>query len=95
MYERDSVVSDHFFGRMGWRPSRLPSQRLALAILQDAIECVRKEPGIEHAAAAQWIMARDRDHLFSFENVCELLDFNAEAIRCKVLPRGHQPKPVK
>ncbi|HEV8715782.1 MAG TPA: hypothetical protein VGX03_23505 [Candidatus Binatia bacterium] len=69
-----------------------PEKRLMLAILQDAVACLEKglfrtshrcsRPAYE---AAQWIAQRDRTWLFSFENICDNLNLDAEALRQRLL----------
>jgi len=69
-----------------------PEKRLMLAILQDAVACLEKglfrssqrcsRPAYE---AAQWIAQRDRTWLFSFENICDNLNLDAEALRQQLL----------
>ncbi len=65
-----------------------PEKRLMLAILQDAVACLEKgffRPSQRCSRSAsevvQWITQRDSTWLFSFENICENLNFDAEALR--------------
>ena len=59
-----------------------------LAVLQDAVECFQKYLFSKRSKgealfqeAEEWILDDDRDWLFSFVNVCELLGLNAIYIR--------------
>ena len=65
-----------------------------LAILQDAVACLEKglfrssqrcsRPAYE---AAQWIAQRDPMWLFSFENICDNLNLDAEGLRQQLLKK--------
>ncbi|HEV8337529.1 MAG TPA: hypothetical protein VGR67_14035 [Candidatus Polarisedimenticolia bacterium] len=65
--------------------------RLALAVLEDALDCLeRHKDSREFLArlfrweALQWVESRDRLPVFSFENVCFLLDIDPEKTRRSV-----------
>jgi hypothetical protein len=63
-------------------------ERLMLAVLQDAVDCFQ-----EHVLARSlwekklfqeaenWILAKNTDWLFSFENICEALQLSPDYIR--------------
>ena len=59
-----------------------------LAVLQDAVICFQeyvsakcKRKQSMHDDAQAWISNTDRSYLFSFENVCEALGFDANYMR--------------
>ena len=62
-------------------------QRLMLAILEDALRCLRLgHPASTRKArlyteAHEWITRRDAQWPFSFENICTMLDLDAGYIR--------------
>ena len=65
-----------------------PERVLMLAVLRDAVSCyqdhvgARKKPKRSlHLEAEQWILERDRSHLFSFENLCEALGYDPDYMR--------------
>ena len=76
----------------------LPSQaaprgeiRLALAILADAIRCLKGSrsvwnfpPRLFRWEAEQWIETRNRKPLFSFENICSTLHLDANSLRGQI-----------
>lgn len=69
-----------------------PEKRLMLAILQDAVACLKKgffRPSQRCSRPAsevvQWMTQRDRTWLFSFENICDNLNLDAEALRQQLL----------
>jgi hypothetical protein len=65
-----------------------PEKALLLAVLEDAVDCFLKYHSTQDRIgkgrfheAEEWIMQSGNDWLFSFENVCELLELNAEYLR--------------
>ncbi len=65
-----------------------PEKRLMLATLKDAVACFRTYTTTrrhrEWAAlldAEEWIVERDRNWLYAFENFCDELGSDADAIR--------------
>ena len=70
-------------------PDKEALQRLMIAILRDALCCLRNglldrakaSARKEALAAARWIGDEDEEPLFSFCNVCETLGINPEALR--------------
>jgi hypothetical protein len=63
-------------------------ERLMLAILKDAVDCIERycyghragsRPDCE--AALAWVRTRDAVWLFSFENICLELDLNPDRLR--------------
>lgn len=62
--------------------------RLALAVLEDALDCLERYKDSRELLARlfrwealQWLESRDRLPVFSFENVCFLLDLDPEKTR--------------
>ena len=63
-------------------------ERLMLAILKDAVECIeRYRAGCgacsrpEHDAALTWVRTHDHTWPLSFDNICSELDLNPERLR--------------
>ena len=74
------------------RGQEIPERRLVSAILADAINCFQRQglaSGRKNRRAAyeseRWIMSCDRDWPFSFENICEVLDIDAQWLRSSLL----------
>jgi len=70
---------------------------LMLAVLEDGIRCLqgtatdmRRRKHLLYAQAYAWVDSQDATWTFSFENICLMLDLNADVLRKKLL----QPKPV-
>ena len=74
-----------FFGGQRFR---CPESRLMLAVLDDAIQCFlrfrntkkRKEQKV-FQATKDWILNKESDRIFSFENVCEVVEIDPDCVR--------------
>jgi len=67
---------------------RQGEEELMLAVLEDAIECfqlyilAKDKKGKElFRDAEEWILEKDRDWFFSFENICDVLGLNPNFLR--------------
>jgi len=80
--------------------SRLSGEyRLALAILQDAIQiCWMARSGRRslklRREAACWLHSGDRSWCFSFERICEALELDADCVRRSLGSAGMPPAPA-
>ena len=61
---------------------------LMLAVLEDAVDCYHKyaharDPRgrVMFNESREWVASADRAWLFSFENICDTLEINAEYVR--------------
>ncbi|MEA2626291.1 MAG: hypothetical protein QOD06_2336 [Candidatus Binatota bacterium] len=89
LFEPDTLLPSQFFAHFRGRGSAIRGEkRLMLAVLEDAIDCYQKyafarEPrGREFfAEAEEWIFSSDNSWVFSYENICQTLDLNADYIR--------------
>ena len=59
-----------------------------IAILEDAVDVHLKHADAEHGSkrtlfleAASWIEDHDSTWIFSFENICDMLDLDADCLR--------------
>jgi hypothetical protein len=80
------------FCRLHNRVPRKGEVRLALAVLEDAIECLetnrrigRLNPVIVRWEVERWVASRERRTLFAFENVCRALGLEPAIIRERIL----------
>lgn len=78
--------------RLHHRMPRKGEIRLALAVLEDAIECLetdrrigRLNPAIVRWEVERWVASRERRTLFAFENVCRALGLEPAIIRERIL----------
>ncbi len=70
------------------RRAAIPEEALITAILEDAIDCVRKHRGAQthheqrlFREAADWFGLDQLDWPFSFESVCACLGLDADGVR--------------
>jgi hypothetical protein len=80
----DPVATEQFFKNA----IRGGEERLMLAVLQDAVKCFQEHVLAQHLwekklfrEAEEWILEKNSDWLFSFENICETLQLNPDYIR--------------
>ena len=74
--------------RFGSRRKQTPEQRLMIAVLQDALDCIEKYRYATDThgrrlfqEAKQWFLADETDWPYSFECICGALDLDADAVR--------------
>jgi hypothetical protein len=96
-FEPDTLLPVQFAGRMGSRRSQLGEFRLMNAILEDAVDMYRKhadaDRGRKHDLfdeAEAWIESTDRQWVFAFENICDMLDLDADCLRVGL--RAHKAR---
>jgi hypothetical protein len=80
----DPVVHEQFFGS----GIRVGEERLMLAVLLAAVECFQKHVLAQSVwekklfqEAEDWILEKNTDWPFSFENICETLQLHPDYIR--------------
>jgi hypothetical protein len=88
IFQPDILIEPQFQSTFRRRYHLGPERVLMLAVLQDAVTCFQdhvaatcKRKQAMHRDAEQWIMSDDQSYLFSFENVCEALGYEAAYIR--------------
>jgi hypothetical protein len=69
-----------------------PQRRLMIAVLRTAVDDYRtaaagRRPTRVHQQAIEWVSSTDRSWAFSFENVCEAVGLDPQALR-RSLDRG-------
>jgi hypothetical protein len=88
LFEPDTLLPIQYFEAMRRKHLLEGEKRLILSVLEDAIECYMK--CIEAATskgqrlfrdADEWINHEDKRWVFSFDNVCDMLDINPEYMR--------------
>jgi hypothetical protein len=88
LFQPDTLLSTQYFENLRRKTAHEPEKRLMLAILEDGIHCYFDNL---HATggkrkrlfddAADWIVARDDEWVFSFESVCDALGLNPDYVR--------------
>jgi len=70
---------------------------LMLAVLEDAIRCIEEGRRRRHfytrrlaAEAEAWVRCEQRDWPFSFVIICEVLGFDVDAVRARLLTKVHE-----
>lgn len=88
IFQPDILIDAQFQSSQRRRFHLDPERVLMLAVLQDAVVCFQdhvlakcKRKQTLHREAEEWISSTDRSYLFSFENVCETLGFDADYMR--------------
>jgi hypothetical protein len=88
IFQPDILVENQFQSTYRRRFHLDPERVLMLAVLQDAVVCFQdnvsatcKRKRSMHLDAEEWFVNDDRSYLFSFENVCEALGYDAAYMR--------------
>ena len=88
IFQPDVLIESQFKSTQTRQLPMDPERVLMLAVLRDAVSCyqdhvgARKKPKRSlHLEAEEWILDRDRSHLFSFENLCEVLGYDPDYMR--------------
>ena len=88
----DVFLTAQYFAVIGRGGHLEPEKRLMLAVLEDAIGCLRecsssRDTGgrcLSHEAE-EWMLEENKDWLFSFNNICEALGFDPDHMRKELL----------
>jgi hypothetical protein len=90
----DDSPSQDLFRTLRHRTARRGEMRLALAVLADAVRRIERggRPrglvrGADRREAESWMRSRERGTLFAFENVCVILELEADEVRKLYLGR--------
>ena len=85
LFQPDVLVSHRYWETFCGKASLPPEKMLMLAVLEDAIECIRKHArtpsSLKFRDEVDWILEERDDWFFSFENICGILGLDANYIR--------------
>jgi hypothetical protein len=88
LFEPDTLLPIQYFEAMRKKHLLEGEKRLILSVLEDAVECFMKcidSPTSKGQRlfrdADEWISLEDKHWVFSFDNVCDMLDINPEYMR--------------
>lgn len=88
LFEPDTLLPVQYFEAMRRKHLLEAEKRLIFSVLEDAVECFMKcidSPTSKgqrlFREAEEWINLEDKRWIFSFDNVCEMLDINPEYMR--------------
>jgi hypothetical protein len=88
LFEPDTLLPIQYFEAMRRKHLLEGEKRLILSVLEDAVECFMKCIDASSSKgqrlfrdADEWIALEDKHWVFSFDNVCDMLDINPEYLR--------------
>ena len=88
LFEPDTLLPIQYFEAMRKKHLLEGEKRLILSVLEDAVECFMKCIDSSTSKgqrlfrdADEWISLEDKHWVFSFDNVCDMLDINPEYMR--------------
>lgn len=88
MFQPDTLLPSQYFDRFRRRSQLQGERRLMLAVLEDAVDMYRKHVAARDGRnqqlfldAEEWIDDDDRTWVFSFLNLCDVLDLDGEYLR--------------
>ncbi len=88
LFQPDIVLSNQYFDTFRRKTALEPETRLMLALLEDAVHCFQDNFSAETPRKKKlfdetedWILERDGDWIFSFDQVCDALGFTPEYVR--------------
>lgn len=85
----DVLLPSQYFGS---RRMETPEHRLMIAVLLDALDCIRKHRDQRlFDEAKHWFLADETEWPYSFEQICAALDLDADDVRRRlgVVPHSH------
>jgi hypothetical protein len=90
LFEPDVLLPVQYFDLLRRKAPLDPERRLMWAVLEDAVDCYRKnvggaKPKRDFDEVESWILDPDGDWFFSFENICATLGIDADYLRCGLL----------
>lgn len=97
LFQVDPVLPALYENTFNRRFPLLPEKNLMLAVLEDAIGCFQKyasagSPKMRQLfdEAEEWILERDSDWLFSFDQVCSTFGWNPDYVRKALMQQKRQ-----
>jgi hypothetical protein len=88
LFQPDTLLPEQYLETFRRKLHLEPEKKLMLAILEDAIACYQKyifaRDGKGKALfreAEDWVQEKGAEGIFSFDSVCETLDFNPDYLR--------------
>ena len=88
LFQPDTLLPDQYLETFRRKAHLEPEKRLMLVILEDAIACFQKylfardgKGKLLFREAEEWVMEEGSHWLFSFENICELLELEPGYVR--------------
>ena len=95
MHRHHQAAAPHAVSHLPSAKILTPEKRLMLAILRDAVACLKKgfTGSILHCSrpareTIEWIQHPGQEWVFSFEVICDALNLDAAALRQELLGTG-------
>ena len=92
LFEPDALASAQYFDNLQRKTLMDPEKRLMMAILEDAVDCFQDNVLAETSKAKklfrdaeEWVLKEGADWIFSFRNVCELLELDPDYLRAGLM----------
>src|SRR5213594_3849810 len=88
LFEPDVLIGAQYLANSAGKNPVEPERMLMLAILEDALTCFRSDVGTtdrQSWEAEKWMLEKDGNWLYSFENICEVLGLSPRWIRQRLL----------
>lgn len=92
LFQPDILIPGQFMATTKSKTHRDPEQRLMLAVLEDAVWCFQnglrskdKKKKELSREAEEWLTQENSNWLFSFNEICDLLGFEAKYFRKRLL----------
>ena len=97
--EPSAVLQTQMSEGARWNADTSGPRALMLAVLEDAVRCIeeghRRSHSRAHRLAAEaeaWVRCERQEWPFSFVNICEVLGFDVDAMRARLLTRYPAPR---
>jgi len=92
IFQPDVLIESQYLATQTRRLHLDAERVLMFAVLRDAVSCFQDNVGSTckrkqamHRDADEWILDQGRSHLFSFDNVCEILGLDPDYMRAGLL----------
>jgi hypothetical protein len=92
LFQPDTLAPAEYFATFCKKVRREPETDLMSAVLQDAIDCFQTHVLAQNTRgkrlfveAESWLLDKDCDWIFSFENICEALGIDPNFLRKELL----------
>jgi hypothetical protein len=92
IFQPDVLIESQYLATQTRRVHLDAERVLMFAVLRDAVSCFQDNVGSDckrkqamYRDAEEWILDKDRTHLFSFDNVCEILGLDPDYMRAGLI----------
>ena len=100
IFSLDTNATFQYFRTFCAKSPCTAEEKLMFAVLSNAIECLekyhnsnRRRDRMLYREAECWVLSAADDHIFSFENICETLQIDANYLRLGLMRWLEDPAP--